>query len=139
MVSWLTRRTPVRCSNPLICSGLRSARISCSREPPLLLAELAVASRAGSSAIGLLLRSARPISTVIRSAVASELAGDGAAVPSHESRHRGDREGRHLSAQRGERIPLLGGDLVIMHDDSFLAEDSSVSQIASALRERCCT
>ena len=35
-----------------------------------------------------------------------------------------------LLAQRCERISLSGSDLVIAHDDPFLAEDSSVSQIA---------
>jgi hypothetical protein len=36
-------------------------------------------------------------------------------------------------------MSLFGGDLVISHDDPFLLEDSSVSQIASFLEAFCRT
>jgi hypothetical protein len=36
-------------------------------------------------------------------------------------------------------MSLFGGDLVISHDDPFLAEDSSVSQIVSFLCSFCRT
>ena len=97
---------------------------------PLLVGEPAVPSRAGPAAVGLLLGSGRPVRSVVGRAVASQLSADGAGVSAHEVGDGYVGELWLLFPQRGERIPLLAGDLVITHDDPFLVEDSSVSQIA---------
>src|SRR5205085_9442779 len=85
--------------------------------------EPAVAPRAGSSAVGLFLCTAPAVPTIVWGAVASELTADGAGVSTHELGDCRVREPWHLFPQRGERIPLRRGDLVIVqHDDPFLAE-----------------
>jgi hypothetical protein len=56
-------------------------------------------------------------------AVAPQLAVDRAAIPSHEPGDLFVCERWRLLSQRSQRIPLLGGDLAITHDDTFLQED----------------
>src|SRR5205085_133589 len=97
---------------------------------PLLVGEPAVPSRARPAAVGLLLCACPAVMAIVGSAVPSQLTADGAWVALHEPGNLRVRELRRLFPQRGEGIPLFWGDLVITHDDPFLAEDSSVSQIA---------
>src|ERR1041385_3035310 len=91
---------------------------------PVFGGEAAVASGAGASSVGLFLRALHAIAAIVRRAVARELPADGARVAVHESSDLSVRELWLLFPQRSERIPLLAGDLVITHDDPFLAEDS---------------
>jgi hypothetical protein len=97
---------------------------------PVLGSKAAVPPRARSAAVGLFLRSRRPVRSVIGCAVALHLAADRARMALHEPGDCRVGELWLLFPQRGERIPLLAGDLLVTHDDPFLAEDSSVSQIA---------
>lgn len=76
-----------------------------------------------SSSLGLVLCMACSIDAIAPRAVASELSGNGAAMPAHETRNLGYRESRNLLAERSQRIPLGEGDLVIVHCETFLPED----------------
>lgn len=52
-----------------------------------------------------------------------QLAADGARVASQLPGNLSLRESRTLRSERGQSISLFGGDLLITHDGSFLAED----------------
>jgi hypothetical protein len=97
---------------------------------PLLGGEPAVAPQTRPAAVRLLLRASPAVMAIVGSAVTSQLAADGARVALQEPGNLCVGELWCLFPQRGERIPLLWRDLVITHDDPFLAEDSSVSPIA---------
>ena len=99
---------------------------------PLLGCQLRPAATAGA-----LLGLAGPVRAIEARCVATYLATDGARVPVQTASDLGIRIA--LPAECSQRIPLCGSDLVIGHDDPFLAEDSSVSQIAPFSSKRCCT
>ena len=82
----------------------------------------------------MLLSHARPVGFVIRRMVACELAADRTAMTIECARHLRVREA--LLPQDSEGISLCGGDLVISHDDSFLAEDVVSVPDRPRLRER---
>ena len=90
-------------------------------EAPFSLAEVAVASGTNPSAVCLLLSDEGTISAVVPRAIPLKLASNTAAVSAESPRHLSLRE--PLLPKHSERIPLVGGDLVITHDDSFLPED----------------
>ena len=90
---------------------------------PIWCAESTVPPGPGAASIGPLLSLGVSIRAVVATAVTSDLASDGAAMSAHEARNRCRRQGRYLFPKRGQRIPLGGGDLVISHCETFLAED----------------
>jgi hypothetical protein len=106
-------------------------------EAPMLSGEVTVTARSRSTTVRGLLRALVSIRAVRVGCVPAELTANGAAVPAEHVRDLRVRQS--LFSERGERIPLLGSDLTIRHDDTFLPEDSSVSQIAPSYTIRCCT
>ena len=82
-----------------------------------------VAPRLPATTVRPVLRVTRSINVIAPGAVARDLPGDRAAMPVHEARDLGHRQGRDLLAKRCERIPLGEGDLVISHCETFLPED----------------
>jgi len=92
-------------------------------EIPIGSVEPAIASRSRATTVRLILGMIRTIDVVAPGAVACELAANRAARTAHKPRDLSDGQRRRLLSKRREHIPLIGGDLVIAHCDTFLLED----------------
>lgn len=92
-------------------------------ELPVCRIQALIAACLPAAAVRLVLRMTGAVDVVAAGAVARDLSCDRAAMTVHEASDLSDRQSWNLLTERGQRIPLGEGDLVIAHCETFLPED----------------